>query len=160
MFEEKDIAKLCFAALNLKGNGGSFIFYDSDKIGVWAQPAIALAVKAGLIHGYTDGSFRPKEKLSRMEQATLLSRASRLIGSYEANLPHAVLSERGDVPERGISYVSFVTEQHVMEWRGDNRFEPQAAVTRAEAIVSLLTLIEYHRQPVNGNEGPYIDRLA
>lgn len=49
-----------------------------DCIGHWAQENIRWAIGMGLMRGYTDGSFRPDNFVSRAEAATLLRRLHEL----------------------------------------------------------------------------------
>ncbi|MDG0811375.1 S-layer homology domain-containing protein [Cohnella rhizosphaerae] len=54
------------------GGNGSF----SDISGHWAQSAIELAKAAGIIGGYSDGSFRPDQTLTRAEAVAMISKLS------------------------------------------------------------------------------------
>lgn len=54
-------------ALNLEGEGVTLAFADRDQIGGWAERAIALAVEAGIVSGYEDGTFRPDLPMTRAE---------------------------------------------------------------------------------------------
>ena len=47
---------------------------DIDKVSVWAQPSVRLAVAAGFIEGMDDGSFQPRENATRAQAATILGR--------------------------------------------------------------------------------------
>lgn len=49
-------------------------FADRDEIGEWARDAVALAQRAGLVQGFEDGTFRPKQGLTRAQAAALLVR--------------------------------------------------------------------------------------
>ena len=49
-------------------------FGDSNEIDVWASPYVAKAAAFGLITGFPDGNFRPKENMSRAQAAEILSR--------------------------------------------------------------------------------------
>ncbi|WP_010276247.1 S-layer homology domain-containing protein [Paenibacillus senegalensis] len=49
-------------------------FVDADGISSWSQAAIDQAVKAGLIDGMQDGTFRPAETATRAQSAALLER--------------------------------------------------------------------------------------
>lgn len=56
---------------NGQGNAVSF----SDIAGHWAQAAIEMTAKAGMITGYEDGTFRPNQTLTRAEAVTIVNRA-------------------------------------------------------------------------------------
>ncbi|HHW48941.1 MAG TPA: S-layer homology domain-containing protein [Clostridiaceae bacterium] len=47
-------------------------FKDKDKIGGWAYEYIRIAVQNGVILGYEDGTFRPKDNITRAEAFTIL----------------------------------------------------------------------------------------
>lgn len=52
------------------------MFSDYTGISEVAKPYIAIAVEKGLISGYTDGTFRAQQSITRAEAAALLWRAS------------------------------------------------------------------------------------
>jgi hypothetical protein len=56
----------------------SSVFTDQTDIRSTSLKAVQEAVKQGLIAGYTDGSFHPKQHLTRREMAVLLAKASQL----------------------------------------------------------------------------------
>lgn len=69
-------------------------FTDGNKVSQWARGAVAAAVDKGYLKGYEDGTFRPKNHISRAEAATMLSNALGSIlaesgtysGVYEGNV--------------------------------------------------------------------------
>ena len=54
-------------------------YTDNDSIDAYAKDAVANLSSYGVINGYTDGSFAPKNKISRAEVAVIISRALDLI---------------------------------------------------------------------------------
>ncbi len=48
---------------------------DSEKISAEARPYFAMALQTNFVSGYTDGTVRPKNELTRAEFAVLLARA-------------------------------------------------------------------------------------
>ena len=46
----------------------------SDISGNWARDAINLAAEAGLVYGYTDGTFRPDQTITRAETIAMVNR--------------------------------------------------------------------------------------
>lgn len=75
---EKTITRAEMAALvaRLKGDteAGSSAASFSDVAGHWAQKAIEAAKAAGIINGYSDGTFRPEAELTRAEAVTIISK--------------------------------------------------------------------------------------
>lgn len=47
----------------------------SDIAGHWAQAAVEMTARAGIITGYEDGTFRPNQSLTRAEAVTIINRA-------------------------------------------------------------------------------------
>lgn len=48
------------------------VYIDKNNIGTWALAAVTTAVQKGIIAGYADNSFRPKNKASRAEAAAMI----------------------------------------------------------------------------------------
>ena len=57
----------------------SITFTDADSIAEYAEKGVEVCVKAGIINGYQDGSFKPTNKITREEAATMLSRLLKLV---------------------------------------------------------------------------------
>jgi hypothetical protein len=55
-------------------SSGGIAFADADKISGYASAAVMWAVEQGIITGYEDGSFRPKNTATRAETAAILQR--------------------------------------------------------------------------------------
>ncbi|WP_249897903.1 Ig-like domain-containing protein [Paenibacillus sp. PK3_47] len=47
----------------------------SDITGHWAQAAVEMTARAGIITGYENGTFRPNQSLTRAEAVTIINRA-------------------------------------------------------------------------------------
>lgn len=69
--------RLCTILYNFTGQGSASTselsaFADADEVSDWARPACAWAKRAGLVNGYPDGTFRPKEEIARERVATII----------------------------------------------------------------------------------------
>jgi len=118
-------------------------YTDQSSIGSWAAEAVAEASALGLVSGYEDGSFKPNLPISRAEVATIIARAIKLkqADQVTANLENGVKAPFADeklIPGWASDAVTKLQQQGIMNGRGDNRFEPQANTTRAEAVTMLL----------------------
>ncbi len=126
-------------ALQPKGNGETVSFSDEVKIGAWAKSSISKAVQAGWLSGYSDGSFRPSEGISRAEMAVMLVKAAKVTPSKKTK---SSFSDDDAIPAWAKSYVDAALAQSLLQGRGGNRFVPAGVVTRAEAAIVAVKLIE------------------
>lgn len=92
-----------------------------------ASPSIEAAVKEGIISGYPDGTFRPKEHVTRAQLAIFLARSF----DYERE-EH----ERGfrDISSQMVAYpyIMQLVEANVVSGFPDDTFRPDALVTRGQ----------------------------
>lgn len=126
-------------ALQLEGNAKPLAFADRNQIGDWAQPAISLAVQAGIINGYEDGSFRPDAQISRVEMAAMIIRAL----NVELPSDHSTsFADDADIPGWAKGYAAAAAEEGIIRGRDGNQFAPNEHTTRAEAVVMLLRMLD------------------
>lgn len=98
----------------------------------WATNAITFCVSEGLMSGYTDGSFRPDNPISRQEFAVVLTR---LTGETESgDLPFA---DADAIAPWAADSVYTVYAQGWISGYEDGTFLPERNVTRAEAVKML-----------------------
>ena len=55
--------------------GYTLDYQDSSRIGHWSRGIIHQATEMGIIGGYADGTFRPKQAITRGQAASILARA-------------------------------------------------------------------------------------
>ncbi|MGP1441676.1 MAG: S-layer homology domain-containing protein [Anaerovoracaceae bacterium] len=112
---------------------------ESDPIGFtdvsdsfWGADSIARAAKSGIIKGYEDGSFRPDNNVTRAEFVTMLWRLS---GTPTAERK----IDFSDVGDRAwyASALNWAAEKGYVKGKTLNRFDPDGAVTRQEAMTVL-----------------------
>jgi uncharacterized protein YraI len=66
----------CMLAKLLKLDGATTSgFSDAGDIASWAKPSVSDLVAAGIMAGYPDGTFRPREVISRAEAVVMINRA-------------------------------------------------------------------------------------
>lgn len=120
--------------------GSDMSFVDQSDIRPWARDAVSAAVKAGVVGGYPDGTFRPGADVSRAEAAAMIAKAAGLQASRAAATAFADDSVIADWAK---PYINAALEAELVQGQSGNRFNPQAAMTRAEAVVLLLRLEDY-----------------
>lgn len=126
-------------ALRPDGEGASISFTDEQKIGAWARAAIAHSVKAGIVTGYQDGSFRPGSEITRTELAVMVARAHGVPAEAAATTGFV---DDVDIPAWAKPAIAWVKQLGIVNGQGDNKFAPNAAATRAEAITIILNLLQ------------------
>ncbi len=123
-------------AAGLEGEGTASAFTDSERIGWWAKRAVDLAVRAGIITGYEDGSFRPDSPITRAEMAVTIAHA--LESQIDMNAAVTGFADDMDIPGWAKGAVEAIRKLGIVSGRGHNQFVPNDTATRAEAAVMLL----------------------
>ncbi|MFB9277104.1 polysaccharide lyase family 8 super-sandwich domain-containing protein [Cohnella cellulosilytica] len=125
-------------ALGLESDSSGPAFTDGEEIGAWAKEAVAAAARAGIVTGYGDGSFRPDARLTRAELAVMIARALKAEFAAEGTAPR--FADEADIPGWARGAAAAVRDRGIVQGRSGNRFAPNAAATRAEAVVMLLRM--------------------
>lgn len=100
----------------------------------WAYDAIRRAVQAGIVTGFSDGSFRPDQKVSRAEMAAMLGRA---MGLRELAVTRTSFKDvRTDHWAAG--WIERLVREGILTGYADRTFRPEQLVTRAEVAVMVL----------------------
>ena len=89
---------------------------------------------AGYITGYSDGTIRPGEPVTRQEAAVMLSRVFSLAPSAEADTAGSALTDIASLPEWSRAAVQALADQVYVSGYGDNTFRASGVITRAEAL--------------------------
>ena len=95
--------------------------------GDWYNNAVATMVNAGILNGYSDGTFKPNANITRAEFATIAARF--LSNSYSLN--DRFYDTEGHWAE---PYINRAAEVGWINGYSDGSFKPDRAITRAEAV--------------------------
>lgn len=121
-------------------NTGKKAWSLSDIESHWASSAIATLAGHGVINGYTDGTFRPNETISRQEMVTMLLklvRAEALPKQHKADFV-----DGNAVSSFAVKPVQLAAEAGIIQGYADGTFRPSQNVSRAEAVVMTLNLLQ------------------
>ena len=90
-------AEFAKIAVSFTQNNGSAVYnYFTDvKTTDWFAPYVTAAKDAGLIEGYSDGSFKPESKITRAEACAIVNRAL----GRKPSKAHMKISDRIDWPD-------------------------------------------------------------
>ncbi|SDE60627.1 S-layer homology domain-containing protein [Paenibacillus sp. UNCCL117] len=132
-----EFAALLSRALGLEAGSQQLSFTDLADIPDWVKPHLAPIAESGLIGGYEDGSFRPARKISRAELAVIGVRASKL--TVEPGKKPA-FADAAAIPLWAQAEAAAAHEAGLIGARDNNRFDPEASATRAEAVSLVMAL--------------------
>lgn len=115
--------------------------YSDIKDGAWCCRAVATLTNAGVINGYTDGTFRPNASITRAELATIIARFAKL-----------------DVNTKTFSDITGHWAQKNIElavgngWINgydDGTFRPNNNITRAETFAMINRVLDRQTESVS-----------
>ncbi|MFC5469009.1 S-layer homology domain-containing protein [Cohnella suwonensis] len=132
-----EFAVMLVRALKLQGEGAELSFTDTKEIGAWARQAVALAVQAGIIKGFNDGTFRPNAEITRSEMAAMIAGALEL--PIDANAATGFADDK-QIPKWAKGAVDAIQKQGLVKGKGSGEFDPSGKTTRAEAVTVLLNM--------------------
>jgi parallel beta-helix repeat protein len=106
----------------------------TDIQGHWAETFIQAMVNKGIISGFTDGTFKPDDSLTRAQYAAILANAFDLSLQKEA----IAFSDVGD-DFWGKQAITKATRMGFISGYPDGTFRPNQNLTRTQTIVSLIS---------------------
>jgi hypothetical protein len=140
-----EFAVLLVRGLGLTAQTNTAVF--SDVSGEeWFAGAIGTAVEAGLINGFTDGTFRPNATITREEMGVMIARALAFAGNGAAADADAGLKRFADyaaISSWAKAQLAVSVEAGIIAGYTDGSFAPHQTATRAEAAVMLKRLLQY-----------------
>ncbi|MUT68311.1 S-layer homology domain-containing protein [Paenibacillus sp. NEAU-GSW1] len=131
-----EFAVMLMNALKPADGGDELRFTDS--LPSWARPSIAQAVKAGIVNGYEDGSFRPGASIIRTELAVMIARAA---GADTKEAASTGFADDSLIPVWAKGSIAAVKQLGLVNGRSGNRFAPDDTATRAEAVMIIMNLL-------------------
>lgn len=139
----QSITRAEFAALITRSLGlapaATGTSFSDVRAGAWYTDAVQTAAAAGLITGYTDGSFKPGSPITRQEMAAVLSKAMKYTGKT-LTADSAVLAKFRDassIPAWSRAAVAEIAAAGIIQGTPDGAFAPAKLATRAEAATML-----------------------
>lgn len=141
-----EFTSLLLRVLDLPAKGTVTGFSDVPA-DAWYAPSVAAAVRAGMVHGYEDSTFKPDNPVTRAEMAAMLGNALALKGlavQLEPGRVAVVLQSYKDqaaVPSWARPAMAAAVTAGIIGGR-DNGLAPLERATRAEAIAMLERLMD------------------
>lgn len=119
-----------------KDKGYSTDFKDVPD-GVWYASNLGYCVEAGLIQGRGNGMFDPNANITRAEFAAIVARFLGLPNEATGESRYTDIS--GNWAE---GYIAQLTAKGIVEGKGDGKFDPNANISRYEAVTMLNRALE------------------
>ena len=113
----------------------------SDNAEIVNKDAVAVTSAIGLFDGYEDGSFGPENVVTRAEMAVIIS--TMLYGAGVNVNQFAETNVFTDVPAWAQGYVNLCSSLGIVAGVGDGKFDPNATVTTAQAVLMLCRALGY-----------------
>lgn len=126
------ITRAEFVKLLVTAFGFEYDAYTSefdDVKSTWSAPYVGAAVENGIVYGVSDTQFAPDAYVSREEAATMIGR----ILKNDTYTNSIVFSDDDEISSFAKEHVYMLKSFGVIQGREDNKFEPKAQLTRAEA---------------------------
>ena len=105
----------------------------NDISGHWAAAAIGQATSAGIVSGYSDGTFRPNQTVTRAEFAVMLVNA---LGLSEGQATVS-FTDAGHIGGWAQNAVGKAVQAGIIKGNPDGSFRPNERITRAEMAVMI-----------------------
>lgn len=145
-----DFAVMAVRALRLEQDATLAAHY-SDAGNHPMAGYIGGALKAGLMNGYPDGTFRPDAQITRQEMAVVLTRMLKRYqmagqASAEAIARTDAFQDRSAMGNWSLEAVQQVVDRGLMQGRPGPAFVPGGNTTRAEAVTVLKRIIDLINQ--------------
>ena len=119
------------AEMGIVGSAYSqYHFSDTSKYSILQAAAL------GIVDGYTDGTFRPSNPLTREQAATMLQRTANLLGTVQKT-QELTFADASSISSWAAESVDFVTSCGIMNGKGTG-FDPQGTYTREQAFITML----------------------
>jgi len=124
--------------------GGQDISFTDLKKSHWAHAQITNAVHNGYVKGYSDGSFKPDQKMSRQEAALMVAAYLQL--ELKEQVSHDAFYDAKDIATWSSTAIAALLKENIMTGFGNGNFAPKANMTRAQAITLLSQANNYAKQ--------------
>ena len=145
-----ELVSLVNRAFKIPESNASHNFSDV-KPSDWFYDDVMSGQAAGYISGYTDGTFKPNNPITRQEAAALLAKLLNL-GSDNASAM-ASFGDYQSIGQWAEAAVNGVVTHGIMNGFPDKTFRAQKNITRAETVVTLDKALACKPEKISGING-------
>ncbi|WP_206109156.1 S-layer homology domain-containing protein [Paenibacillus sp. HB172176] len=123
-----------------------------DIAGHWAEASILKASGFGWVTGYSDGTFRPQQQVTRAEFVAMLVRSLELAIPEEPQLNFA---DQDMIPSWARGYIAAAVDANLIEGYADGTFRQDRLISRSEMAV--LIVRSQGIEPIAGDRPSFAD---
>lgn len=138
--KREEFVKMLVCAIDGDVEDGTDSFIDTDKT-AWYSKYLAKAKEIGIVSGRDDGSFGVGENLTRQDMAVMIMKAVQVKNMTISNGKNVVFADEQEISDYAKESVNILAAAGLVNGTGDNRFEPKAKTTRAQAAQIIYNLI-------------------
>ena len=135
------LASVMLLGMMVVGSSAKGLDDFSDNAEIVNKDAVAVTSAIGLFDGYEDGSFGPENVVTRAEMAVII--CTMLYGAGVNVNQFAETNVFTDVPAWAQGYVNLCSSLGIVAGVGDGKFDPNATVTTAQAVLMLCRALGY-----------------
>ncbi len=134
-----EFVKMIVLALFEADSNASSDFADVDK-NSWSYPYISTAFKMGLVQGNSTG-FGASDNITRQDMAVIISRCMEKKNLIPAQNDTAAFGDDNLISDYAKDAVALMKAEGIINGKGNNMFAPLDNLTRAEAAVIIMRVI-------------------
>ncbi len=148
----KKVLSLVLVLTMVLGSFSMAFAAPSDVVGTEYEDAVERLGQLGVLTGYTDGTFKPENTITRAEFAAVVVRAKGLEAAAQASAGATTFK---DVPAGhwASGYINIATKMGFVKGMGDGTFAPSAPITYEQAITLVTRALGY--EPAAESRGGY-----
>ncbi|WP_257144235.1 family 10 glycosylhydrolase [Bacillus cereus] len=140
------------SAVDRLHNESELIAVKDDITGGWYEKEIRQLADRGIMLGEGNGNYYPNRLVTRAEFATLITRALQLPSG------NASFTDLGAVHPSLRDGINRASSAGIIIGRGDNTFDPNATITREEAVIMIDRSLKYAGVKEKSVELPFVDK--
>ncbi|WP_051235918.1 S-layer homology domain-containing protein [Paenibacillus pinihumi] len=144
-----EFAAMLTRALGLTGESTSSSVFKDVPVTAWYADYVAAAAKAGLLKGYSDGTFRPDATITREQMAVVAANALEFAKAAGADVPQADggsktgFKDEAAIHSWALEAVKQVAAAGILEGNNKSDFLPLDLASRAEAATIIARLLQF-----------------
>ena len=112
--------------------------FSDVNTGDWYYNNVMRAVELGILSGYTDGTFKPMNNITRRDFAIMLAQSLGHDNDEKATSPFKDVADT----DYGVSSIAYLYENEITVGDSNGNFNPDANITRQEAAIMLVKAFE------------------